>query len=386
MPKDVNSRSRKFVQQLVSKYGNWVQDSIPFIFEEVEKGATIRTAVQKAWAKFGIGEKIEAVIVSNILEVSASGLGVAVDQIPSEIETAILQSTWAGDGITRIKRIQDLSAKQRAIVQNEISKAVRSGDSVLKLARRINDAFADKSLIPVDKLAGDRVRKDLIELAQKGSSAGLSKKDIQKLQTLQAQIRASGGLQAERSLLRSSYLEVLKAVENGVPEKIFKAVEVATKDKARYLAERIARTELGRANWESQLYKYDSNPEIVGMRYYLSSAHNETDICDLHTSVDFGLGAGVYPLDSLPSYPFHPNCLCNYEPVFADEIAGKDFKVSPRAINKALEKIPDSERKIVGLARSEELKNKKTKVLDILPNYNKPEKPNIIYSGLLVEK
>ena len=53
------------------------------------------------------------------------------------------------------------------------------------------------------------------------------------------------------------------------------------------------------------------NPGTKGVKYILSKSLPKQDICDDITGTDaYGLGIGVYPIDSAPSYPFHPHCLC----------------------------------------------------------------------------
>lgn len=78
-----------------------------------------------------------------------------------------------------------------------------------------------------------------------------------------------------------------------------------------YEALRLARTEMTSAYGMGTMKSASMNPSNLGVRFILSAAHPEYDICDIHCELDdYGLGPGGYPLESAPDYPFHPNCLC----------------------------------------------------------------------------
>jgi len=63
---------------------------------------------------------------------------------------------------------------------------------------------------------------------------------------------------------------------------IDKAIDVATQEKARYFAERIARTEKARAYMDGGMYHYAHDPDCVAFKWKLSSCHPCDDICDLY--------------------------------------------------------------------------------------------------------
>ena len=96
-----------------------------------------------------------------------------------------------------------------------------------------------------------------------------------------------------------------------------KAIYVATQEKARYFAERIARTEKARAYMDGVMYKYANDPDCVAFKWKLSSRHPCDDICDLYARADlWGMGEGIFPKDKLPKLPVHPNCMCRVVPIF----------------------------------------------------------------------
>ena len=75
-----------------------------------------------------------------------------------------------------------------------------------------------------------------------------------------------------------------------------KAIDVATQEKARYFAERIARTEKARAYTDGVMYQYAHDPDCVAFKWKLSSRHSCDDICDLYARADLlGDGRGQFP-------------------------------------------------------------------------------------------
>ena len=77
-----------------------------------------------------------------------------------------------------------------------------------------------------------------------------------------------------------------------------KAIYVATQEKARYFAERIARTEKARAYIDGVMYHYANDPDCVAFKWKLSSRHPCDDICDLYARADlWGMGEGIFQND-----------------------------------------------------------------------------------------
>ena len=96
-----------------------------------------------------------------------------------------------------------------------------------------------------------------------------------------------------------------------------KAIDVATPERARYFAERIARTEKARAYMDRAMYPYAHDPDCVVFKWKLSSRHPCDDICNLYARADlWGMGEGIFPKDKLPKLPVHPNCMCRVVPIF----------------------------------------------------------------------
>ena len=99
------------------------------------------------------------------------------------------------------------------------------------------------------------------------------------------------------------------------------AIYVATQERTRYFAERIARTELARAYHDGVTAQWDNDPDCVAYQWRMSQSHPVTDICDLYAGADlYGMGAGVFPKGKVPELPAHPHCMCYLRPLMSGSL------------------------------------------------------------------
>jgi hypothetical protein len=88
-----------------------------------------------------------------------------------------------------------------------------------------------------------------------------------------------------------------------------------------FSARRLARTELTRAHGQATIMAGRANAFCKGIRWNLSPSHRDRDACDrIANADDYGLGRGVYPVDSVPPYPNHSHDLCNLSQETEDDI------------------------------------------------------------------
>lgn len=81
---------------------------------------------------------------------------------------------------------------------------------------------------------------------------------------------------------------------------------------------RLIRHELVRAHGRATVWAAQRAPMEMGVAWRLSARHPKPDACDVHASLDTGLGPGVYRPNAVPPYPEHVNDLCHLEPVVLD--------------------------------------------------------------------
>lgn len=154
-----------------------------------------------------------------------------------------------------------------------------------------------------------------------GRSRGELPKALQKLtadprarQELQALIE-QGQKQAARlktGALRAAYSEAIDTWQAGkAQEALSRKLDVAVREKNRFLANRIAQTELARAHQSQVAAELMADDLVEVVQVMMNPAHPHRDICDLHARADlWGLGPGCYPKARAPQPPFHPFCWC----------------------------------------------------------------------------
>lgn len=111
---------------------------------------------------------------------------------------------------------------------------------------------------------------------------------------------------------------------------------------------RVFRTEINRAHGEAYRASLDQLPDVIGVRFVLSPAHPQRDVCDMHASVNrYGLGPGVYPKGKSP-WPAHPNTLSFEEVVFADEVTDEDRRGQEDRISWLQRQPPEIQEAVLG--------------------------------------
>lgn len=89
-------------------------------------------------------------------------------------------------------------------------------------------------------------------------------------------------------------------------------------DNLSYEALRLARTEMADAYGEAEKRTAEEAPFSQGIRWRLSNAGNACDDCKDNAERVTDLGVGIYKVEDLPTYPAHPNCLCDLQQVVED--------------------------------------------------------------------
>ncbi|MEG2069120.1 MAG: hypothetical protein RRY63_04975 [Acidaminococcaceae bacterium] len=121
--------------------------------------------------------------------------------------------------------------------------------------------------------------------------------------------------------LQAAYAQFINAAQAGTGKQLQNAVRTAVNEKSRYVADRLIRTEMSRAWADGFWVQVLNDPDVVAVKYKLSSRHPVFDICDMYARADiFNLGAGIYPKDKVPAVPVHPHCLCRYAEVIDGEV------------------------------------------------------------------
>jgi len=296
-----------------SAYKSFSKESIDDILKNIDD-PKIRQRIIRLFEAGVFDDIVEDVLQKQLLEALSLGYGSKIIiEDGDKLTKKLLTRSWVDDGINASNRIKRSTNKIKRVVADDIKLAIKEGDSHQKIVKSM------KRLIDKGDLESDLIRRKITKLSR-------STKDVKTMQEV-VNLRKEL-LRGKSSKLKRSYLRFLDAFESQDKTRIEKAVNNAIDKKARYVAERIARSETSRAFTEGFDLRWKNDPDVIGYRWRLSGGHREDfDQCDVYAHADFGKGEGVFPKGKIPLQPAHPNCKCYLTPVFGDEDDDKPFNL-----------------------------------------------------------
>lgn len=299
--------------------------------ELIDLGYSPDMAVRVAYKSYPIMKLLEAPLTADMVQnFNAAYHGVlvanrAAGHMPFNYSTQsiseAMQEAWTSDGLTLSTRLHNNAAKIQRDTAEVIRQSLKRGKSIKQMARAIFEGYGNGGTIQKDKLP------KYIEMVRGLKWPNyLNDDEVARfkhvLRQTERQVR-----QNTTPSLRAAYTGLIKAVDEASAIDLSKSVNVAVQEKARYNAERIARTEAARAYADGQMLRYQNDDDVVALKWQLNSRHHVCDICDVYANADFyGLGKGIYPKDKFPTLPAHPHCLCKIAPVYDFEVDIKKAK------------------------------------------------------------
>ena len=276
---------------------------------QLSLGLMPNEAVRKAYSKYPVMDMMKATLQAELVNTFMAGYGDNVPYSAKSISQAMSES-WASDDLTLSKRLYRRSSTIRNEVADTIKQALKTNKTVKGLAKSIFDGYGKGGIIPEASIP-----KFLSKLSDINISGELTPEAKRKERELLRSVKGKIA-RLDTPYVRAAYNEVAAAVEDGNEVRLQKAIYSATQEKARYHAERIARTENARAYADGQMNRFLDDDDIVAFQWKLSSRHPRYDICDFYANADlYGLGKGVYPKDKFPRLPAHPHCMCHIKPL-----------------------------------------------------------------------
>lgn len=286
-----------------------VESAFAAMLERIREGSAPRDAAHAAFASFS-GE---------YMQLMRSELSLRLERSISAREIV----SFAVSDVTLSQALHGLDEQGAARVTQLVRDEAAGWQDARRLARRIfdgygparDDAIAPRTRLPVflrRAFADDTAFRRLWDRDfARSPLAGIASDPITgpPLSTQYARIKAA---QLRTPALQASYLQAIDAIESGAGAKrLENLMRTAWVEKTRFVANRIAQTELHRAFTDRRSVEIMQDEELQAVRIRLSSQHPRTDICDLHAKANvFGLGPGVYPKAQAPVPPFHPFCRC----------------------------------------------------------------------------
>lgn len=305
-----------------------------------------------------VSGRLRKVVGPAVVQSVAAGYGLlpSVGYQPSAAAVELAMSKpWDPRGLpTLSSQIHGTSEAYRKDLEDALRKSFAQGDSVRQAARAIYDGYqpglrASGPFAAIIHGPGSP-RPELPKVILDGVDAAsvLDPANKIKLKQLSARVVAyAEGLQTNG--LKAAYMQLGKALETSGAKGLERAVRVATEEKARYHADRIARTTAVGA-WDGAFRaRINDDPRVVGIKSRTSSAHKIFDICDFYATADlYGMGPGCYPKDRAPACPYHPHCACVRSPIYRrrpSEVPPRDGGPDLEAGKKTLQQMSERERR-----------------------------------------
>lgn len=352
MRQDEFTKALKSILQAYGREYTAIVDKLTnSIFRHMNNGDSITQAYIKARKEINFyklnAEAIEDAVYESMLKgygIKAKPLLVGVEG-ESTLRHKLMDVPWTADKMKLSTRLHGVDRALRSNVVATVSKSLRTYKTIHQTAMALYDGYSvpnkvlnqaelPKYLNEIKNLTKKMYSGD-IRAARESKIYKAVTHDIRKLKTpalraaYQQAVDASAtdkksALNKARKMLKmgSDKQEVMDMLLAEREKAMKKALDVATHEKTRYYAERIARTESARSYYEGQLEKAKTDDDIFGFKWVLSSAHHdETDCeCEDNANADLGFGKGIYPKDDLPELPAHPNCMCHFKTVYTWEV------------------------------------------------------------------
>ena len=324
--KEFADKVREIIAEYTTAFKAFGDDVIAAVKFEMEKGMDIRDAVQKVLEDLDFDSHNTELIAAAVVASAIAGFGLRPEQVTAEakaeIKKVLMKKPWSADGMKLSERLHGVDKVLRQNIISTVTASVNNSDSVIDMARKLYDGYnSGKAVIkPADLPLYLKKLVRQARLAVQGDASELSK-----LGVLQAAQKLKNPDRLTTKALKRAYKDLVEACAKLETEAVDKALWTAVQEKSRYYAERIARTESSRAWYEGYMADSDSDDDVAGFKYTLSSAHKRKpyDICDVYANGDFGFGKGIWPKGRQPEIPVHPHCMCYYSKVFKWQLKGE---------------------------------------------------------------
>lgn len=268
------------------------------------QGKTPKEAVKLAYEKYPVMKIMEKEI--NLQLISEMNRG-ANGAFPLNVLRDATALVWTADKLTLSQRTTKNNKEIIKQAADIIANAIKKGKSVQKTALALFDGYGYGHVLPTQDIP--KFMKKLSEIGKLTDYKGREfRKTLRDVERQLKRVNVQG--------MKIAYGKIKEAIETGNEKKINKAVYVATQERTRYFARRIARTELARAYGDGAMAKWENDEDCVAFQWKLSTEHPFCDICDLYAHADlYGMGPGIFPKDKVPRLPVHPNCMCHLRPI-----------------------------------------------------------------------
>ncbi len=228
------------------------------------------------------------------------------DDAQAAASARIRGKTSAGR-LTLSQRFHTADAQAAARMTEELTRGIRAGDAVTRIADQLARIAPAKVNVP-------EYVKQLELAARVADATGDTEVFRRAVKEWRGTIERLGQGKAKGPgdfTIRSAGQELVKALAGARGAQIDAAVQRWIAERGRYQMRMVARTETVEAYREMYRQAQADKPWVKGFRWVLSAQHPEPDVCDILANQDLhGLGPGGYPPHAVPENP-HPHDLCS---------------------------------------------------------------------------
>lgn len=308
---------KRIVSRFELQWRSQAEKAIDRLYQLLDKGLKVEPAINQLRKEF-IGLFRLNGIENALVEATAYGYGIMPEVLTSADRKgiiAVVSQPWSADGMTLSEKLHGADMAIHKAIQTSVQEQINRNATVMEMARELYDGYdSGKSIISRPEQLPryvQRIQHQLGSTREESRAIARAVKNIDKM--------AQNG--APNKELKTAYNELVEAIESGNDKAVQRAIRVALEEKARYIAERIARTESARAYSDGFFSKHQNDRDVVAYQFKLGTRHAVFDICDMYAQCDmFNLGKGVYPKNQVPLAPIHPHCMCRYKAIIDGKV------------------------------------------------------------------
>lgn len=240
------------------KYRKKAKEVEPLIQKYLDEGMTPAQAVDKALKETDFKAYITKAVKDAMLSSAVIGAGSY-----TEGKSTPLNEAWDPSGMKLSEKLHGTSKAMRNNIINTIKEQLKQGVHAMKSARALYDGYNTTENV-VRKQQLPKYLNDILNFSRRSD---LSKNDVIQLQKLIRKAKRNVDRLAQNGApnraLKTSYKELLDAVESTSDKAVDRAIRTAVEEKSRYVAERIARTESARAWYQGFVADSKDDPDVV---------------------------------------------------------------------------------------------------------------------------
>lgn len=339
------------LDRLVARFDAKIQKRVAFaskfVYQNIKNGhnlasalSTLNKTMPEIFNIFGLRDAL--------IEAAAYGYGIMPSMLTSADRKNIadaIEEPWSADGMRLSEKLHTASKVMHQAIMDTVTDQINKNRTAIQIARELYDGYnSGKAVIR---------QQEIPQYLTKIIRAQGTRDDNKDIRRALEQVHNLAKKGAPNKSLRTAYNELIEAIEAGNDRALRRSIHTAIQEKSRYVAERIARTEMARAYSDGFFNKHQKDPDVIGYQIELGTRHPVFDICDVYAECNmFNLGAGVYPKDQVPMVPIHPHCLCKYHVLYRTQLdMSKQNDRGNAALKEYLDKLTYEERKqLLGVA------------------------------------